>query len=173
VSIEAGRKLAHYEILELIGKGGMGEVYRAKDSKLGRDVAIKVLPDELAQDEERLRRFQREAKVLASLNHPNIAAIYGLERSGDTHYLILELVEGETLAQRIARGPIPIVATRLFEGNYLFPQAGRHYDVSADGQRFLMIKPDRSTDETSLPDAQIVFVQNWLEELKRLVPADN
>ena len=108
MSPSPGTKLAHYEILEPIGKGGMGEVYRAKDSKLGRDVAIKVLPDELAKDEERLRRFRREAKVLASLNHPNIAAIYGLEQSDETHYLVLELVPGETLAARIARGPIPL-----------------------------------------------------------------
>ena len=108
VSLQPGHKLAHYEILEPIGKGGMGEVYRAKDSKLGRDVAIKVLPDEFAQDEERLRRFQREAKVLASLNHPGIAAIHGLEESEGTHYLVLELVPGETLAERISRGPIPI-----------------------------------------------------------------
>ena len=79
VSLEAGHKLAHYEVLTLIGKGGMGEVYRARDGKLDRDVAIKVLPDELAQDGERLGRFKREAKVLASLNHPNIASIYGLE----------------------------------------------------------------------------------------------
>ena len=86
----------------------MGEVYRAKDKKLGRDVAIKVLPDEFAQDTERLRRFQREAKVLASLNHPNIASIYGLEQSNETHYLVLELVPGETLAERIARGAIPV-----------------------------------------------------------------
>ena len=120
MSFRAGTKLAHYEIVEPIGKGGMGEVYRAKDSKLGRDVAIKVLPDEFAQDEERLRRFQREAKVLASLNHPNIAAIYGLEQSGDTHYLVLELVPGETLAERIARGPLPVeealgIATKIAE----------------------------------------------------------
>ena len=108
VSLQAGHKLAHYEIVEPIGKGGMGEVYRAKDSKLGRDVAIKVLPEEFAQDRERLKRFKREAKVLASLNHTNIASIYGLEQSGSTHYLVLELVEGETLAERIARGPIPI-----------------------------------------------------------------
>ena len=86
---------------------GMGEVYRAKDSKLGRDVAIKVLPDESSRDKERLARFKRKAKVLASLNHPNIAAIYGLEESEGMHYLVLELVEGETLAERIARGPIP------------------------------------------------------------------
>lgn len=120
MSLPNGQKLAHYEILEPIGRGGMGEVYRAKDSKLGRDVAIKVLPDEFARDEGRLRRFQREAKVLASLNHPNIASIYGLEQSGDTHYLVLELVPGETLAERIARGPIPIdealeIATKIAE----------------------------------------------------------
>ena len=100
--------LAHYEIVEPIGKSGMGEVFRAKDGKLGRDVAIKVLPEAFARDAERLARFQREAKVLAALNHPNIAAIYGLEQSGDTHYLVLELVPGETLAERIARGPIPV-----------------------------------------------------------------
>ena len=108
MSFTPGTTLAHYEILELIGKGGMGEVYRAKDSKLGRDVAIKVLPDEFAENEERLARFQREAKVLASLNHPGIAAIHGLEESEGTHYLVLELVPGETLAERIARGPIPV-----------------------------------------------------------------
>ena len=84
------------------------EVYRARDGKLGRDVAIKVLPEEFAENEERLRRFQREAKVLASLNHPNIASIYGLEQSGSIHYLVLELVPGETLAERISRGPIPL-----------------------------------------------------------------
>ena len=108
MSLQPGHKLAHYEILDPIGKGGMGEVYQARDGKLGRDVAIKVLPDEFAQDEERLRRFQREAKVLASLNHPNIASIYGLEQSESTHYLVLELVPGETLAERIARGAIPL-----------------------------------------------------------------
>ncbi len=108
MSLSPGTKLAHYEIVEPIGKGGMGEVYRARDGKLGRDVAIKVLPDDFAKDEERLRRFQREAKVLASLNHPNIAAIYRLEQSDKTHYLVLELVPGETLAERIARGPIPV-----------------------------------------------------------------
>ena len=108
MSVEPGDALAHYEILELIGRGGMGEVYRARDGKLGRDVAIKVLPEEFSQDEERLARFRREAKVLASLNHPNIASIYGFEHSGSTHYLVLELVPGETLAERISRGPIPV-----------------------------------------------------------------
>ena len=108
MSLSPGHKLAHYEILEPIGRGGMGEVYRARDGKLGRDVAIKVLPEELAKNEERLARFKREAKVLASLNHPNIASIYGLEQSDGTHYLVLELVPGETLAERISRGPIPL-----------------------------------------------------------------
>ena len=108
MSLESGRKLAHYEILEPIGKGGMGEVYRARDGKLGRDVAIKVLPAAFAESEERVARFKREAKVLASLNHPGIAAIHGLEESKGIHYLVLELVPGETLADRIARGPIPV-----------------------------------------------------------------
>ena len=106
--LNAGSKLGTYEILAPIGAGGMGEVYRARDAKLGRDVALKVLPDAFARDAERMARFQREAKVLASLNHPNIASIYGLEDSGSTHALVMELVEGPTLADRIKAGPIPI-----------------------------------------------------------------
>jgi serine/threonine-protein kinase len=103
-----GKKLNHYEITNQIGKGGMGEVYQAKDQTLGRDVAIKVLPDQFAKDADRVARFQREAKVLASLNHPNIAAIYGLEESSGTTFLVLELVEGDTLADRIKAGPVPV-----------------------------------------------------------------
>jgi len=105
---EIGQNLSHYSLVEKIGKGGMGEVYKAKDQKLGRDVAIKVLPEEFAKDTDRVARFQREAKVLASLNHPNIAAIYGLEESGGTNFLVLELVEGDTLADRIKAGPVPV-----------------------------------------------------------------
>ncbi len=103
-----GKTIAHYEITSRLGKGGMGEVYQAKDRKLGRDVAIKVLPEEFARDTDRVARFQREAKLLASLNHPNIAAIYGLEASGETNFLVLELVEGQTLAERIKTGPVPV-----------------------------------------------------------------
>ena len=103
-----GKTLGHYQITSQLGKGGMGEVFQAKDQKLGRDVAIKVLPEEFAKDVDRVARFQREAKLLASLNHPNIAAIYGLEESGGTNFLVLELVEGETLADRIKAGPIPV-----------------------------------------------------------------
>ena len=103
-----GTRLGPYEVTAQIGVGGMGEVYRATDTKLKRDVAVKVLPAEVASDSERLARFQREAEVLASLNHPNIAAIYGLEDSADTKALVMELVEGPTLADRIAQGAIPI-----------------------------------------------------------------
>jgi eukaryotic-like serine/threonine-protein kinase len=103
-----GKTLNHYQITNQLGKGGMGEVYQAKDRKLGREVAIKVLPDEFAKDADRVARFQREAKILASLNHPNIAAIYGLEESGGTNFLVLELVEGQTLANRMKAGPIPV-----------------------------------------------------------------
>jgi eukaryotic-like serine/threonine-protein kinase len=103
-----GTRLGPYEIVSAIGAGGMGEVYRATDTNLGREVAIKLLPDPFVGDPERLGRFEREAKTLASLNHPNIAQIHGLERSGTTPALVMELVEGETLADRIARGRIPL-----------------------------------------------------------------
>ena len=103
-----GRTLSHYRITSAIGAGGMGEVYRATDTTLGRDVAIKVLPPEVAQDTERLGRFRREAHLLASLNHPNIAAIYGLEEAEGQPFIALELVEGEDLKERLARGAIPL-----------------------------------------------------------------
>jgi len=106
--LNAGTKLGSYEITGAIGSGGMGEVYRARDSKLGRDVALKILPEKFARDSDRMARFQREAKVLASLNHPNIATIHGLEDSGSTRALVMELVEGPTLADRIRQGPIPV-----------------------------------------------------------------
>ena len=103
MGLTAGTRLGVYEILAALGAGGMGEVYRARDSTVGRDVAIKILPPSLSSDPERLARFEREARLLASLNHPNIGAIYGLEESGGVTALVLELVEGETLADRIAR----------------------------------------------------------------------
>jgi hypothetical protein len=106
--LEPGSKLAHYEILALIGTGGMGEVYRATDTKLNRDVALKFLPVQFTSDHDRMDRFQREAHVLASLNHSNIATIYGIEESQAMRALVLELVEGPTLGGRITRGPIPI-----------------------------------------------------------------
>ena len=103
-----GPTLGHYRIVEKIGEGGMGEVYRAHDERLDRDVAVKVLPEEVADDKERLARFEREAKLLASLNHPNIATLHGLEEDGGRRFLVMELVEGESLASRISRGPLLI-----------------------------------------------------------------
>ena len=105
-SVLTGRRLGAYQVHERIGVGGMGEVYRARDTKLGRDVAIKILPRLFTSDPDRLARFEREARVLASLNHPHIGAIYGLEDADGVRALVLELVDGETLADRIARGPI-------------------------------------------------------------------
>jgi eukaryotic-like serine/threonine-protein kinase len=115
-----GRELGHYEITSRIGVGGMGDVYEARDTKLGRRVAIKVLPDVFARDADRVSRFEHEARVLASLNHPRIAAIHGLEEAGERKFLVMELVAGETLADRIARGPLPLddaleVATQICE----------------------------------------------------------
>src|SRR5262245_19687633 len=120
MALEPGTRLGAYEILALIGSGGMGEVYHAHDVKLDRDVAIKVLPQVLRDDPERLARFEREARTLAALSHPNIALVHGFEDS-DVPALIMELVEGPTLADRIAKGPIPLdealpIARQVAEG---------------------------------------------------------
>jgi eukaryotic-like serine/threonine-protein kinase len=109
--LAVGSQISHYRVTGKLGAGGMGEVYRGLDSKLNREVAIKVLPEGFAQDPERVARFQREAQILASLNHPNIASIYGLEESNGVRALVMELVEGPTLADRIAAGPIPFDET--------------------------------------------------------------
>jgi len=116
-----GKTLSHYKVIEKIGQGGMGEVYRATDTKLNRDVALKILPEQFASDSQRMGRFQREAEVLASLDHPNIGQIYGIEEAGQTKALVLQLIEGPTLAEKIAQGPIPIeealkIALQITEG---------------------------------------------------------
>ena len=108
MALEVGSRLGHYDVTALIGEGGMGRVYQATDTKLKRQVVLKILPEAFSADPERLARFQREAEVLASLNHPNIAAIHGLEEADGVRALVLELVEGPTLADRIAKGPIPL-----------------------------------------------------------------
>src|SRR4029077_11340930 len=109
LSVTIGIQLGAHEILGLLGKGGMGEVYRARDTKLKREVAIKILPDEFSRDPDRVNRFQREAEALGALNHPNIAAIYDLQEENQTRFLVLELVEGDTLADRLGqRGPLPV-----------------------------------------------------------------
>src|SRR5215510_3076985 len=106
MSLAAGSRLGPYEIQSALGAGVMGEVWRAHDTKLGRDVALKILPDSFVHDPDRVSRFRREAQVVAALNHPHIAAIYGLEEANGSQFLILELVEGETLAQRLKAGPL-------------------------------------------------------------------
>jgi serine/threonine protein kinase len=125
MALSVGSRIGPYEVETLLGSGGMGEVYRARDTNLGREVAIKVLPEAFAQDTERLARFEREAKALAALNHPNVAIIHGLEKGPAEagHYvraLVMELVEGPTLADRVATGPIPLdealpIATQIAE----------------------------------------------------------
>ncbi len=108
MTLSPGSKIGSFEVVGLLGVGGMGEVYRAKDSKLNRSVALKVLPESLTHDAQRVARFRREAQVLASINHPNIGAIHGLEDGSDITALVLELVEGPTLADRLASGPVPV-----------------------------------------------------------------
>jgi len=140
-----GQRIQHYEIRERLGAGGMGEVWRASDSKLGRDVALKVLPQSLIGDPERLARFQREAQVLASLNHPNIGAIYGLEESDGVRCLVLELVRGETLSERITRGALPLdealsIARQIADAmEYAHDRGVMHRDLKPGN---VMLTPD-------------------------------
>jgi len=108
MSLSAGTRLGSYEILAPLGAGGMGEVWRARDLRLEREVALKVLPESLARMAEHFARFEREARLLAALDHPSIARIYGIEEASGVHFLVLELVEGETLAERLAGGPLPL-----------------------------------------------------------------
>ena len=142
-----GQTLSHYRITAAIGAGGMGEVYRATDTKLHRDVAIKVLPAEVAQDPERLARFEREAHLLASLNHPHIAAIHGLEEADGKPFLILELVEGEDLAERLKRGAIPLdeateIARQIAEGLEEAHEKGVvHRDLKPDNVKLMRALP--------------------------------
>jgi Tol biopolymer transport system component len=129
VTLAAGQTLSSYKIIGPLGAGAMGEVWRARDSRLGRDVAIKVLPEHFASDGERLRRFEREARALAALNHPNVAQIFGVDQVGDTCFLVLELVEGESLEERLRRGPLPLgealeVCRQIAEGLEAAHEAG-------------------------------------------------
>ncbi len=112
MGFRSGTQLGAFEITGLLGKGGMGEVYRARDTNLRRDVAIKVLPEDFAADAERLARFEREAQMLAALDHPNIGALYEFRHDDGVHFLVMQLVEGETLAERIARGVPPEIYIR-------------------------------------------------------------
>lgn len=148
MSLAPGTILGPYEITTLLGKGGMGEVYRARDTRLDRDVAIKALPEHLAQDPDRLARFEREAKTLAQLSHPNVAGIFGVEEHNEARYLVLEYVEGETLAARLGRGPLPVdealeMALQIAAGVEAAHEAGViHRDLKPGN---IMVTPDGKT----------------------------
>src|SRR4026207_1744662 len=169
MGLSAGTRVGPYEILQLAGAGGMGEVYRARDTRLNRVVALKVLPDTLLHDQDPLARFRREAQVLASLNHPNIAAIHGLEETDGVHALVLELVEGPTLAARVAEGPTPVdhalpIARQIAEALEAAHERGViHRDLKPAN---IKLRPDGTvkvldfglakmlqTEDTSRPDA--------------------
>ena len=145
MTLTTGTRIGVYQVTGMLGAGGMGEVYRARDTKLDRDVALKVLPEAFTSDPERLARFEREAKVLASLNHPNIGGIHGFEDSGDVRALVLELIEGPTLADRIGQGPIPIdealpIATQIAEALEAAHEAGViHRDLKPAN---IKVRPD-------------------------------
>ena len=140
-----GKTLAHFEVTGLLGKGGMGEVYRAHDPRAGRDVALKILPEAFASDAERVARFRREARTLASLSHPNIAALYGVEDDAGTPFLVMELAEGEDLQIKLERGPMGLddaldIALQLAEGMEEAHEKGViHRDLKPAN---IMIQPD-------------------------------
>ena len=151
--LAAGTRLGPYEILAPIGAGGMGEVYRAKDTKLKRDVALKVLPAAFSRDPDRIARFQREARVLASLEHPNIAPIFGLEDSTDQKAIVMALVEGTSLAERITAGPIPgeeakHIARQIIEAlEYAHERGVIHRDLKPAN---IKVTPERRGDGAGL-----------------------
>jgi serine/threonine protein kinase len=145
--LEAGLQLGVYEIQALLGVGGMSEVYRARDTRLNRDVAVKVLPDPFALDHERVMRFAREAQVLASLNHPNIAAIYGAHEANGRTALVLELVEGTTLVERIAQGRLP--AEEPFRLPARSPASASRTSPRNHPRRFLMRRRARASPSDS------------------------
>ncbi len=161
LSLEPGQDLLHYRLVETLGAGGMGVVYRAHDSKLRRDVAIKVLPDNFAADPERLTRFEREAHVLASLNHAGIASIYGLEEASGTRFLVLELVEGETLASVSTDPVVSIGRPRVVHEL----EDVRDIALAPNGDFLLLQRVPGSGIQT-----RVHLVQNWFQELERLVP---
>jgi predicted ATPase/serine/threonine protein kinase len=165
--------LSHYQVYEKLGRGGMGEVYRARDTKLGRDVALKVLPEEFAEDADRMARFEREAQVLAALNHPNIVTIYELERAGSTHYIAMELIAGKTLADLLAAGPLPIrsaidIASRIAEGLAKAHEAGiAHRDLKPGN---LMVSGDGFVKILDFGLAKHAPVSSELSETRNISP---
>ena len=175
-----GKTLSHYKVIEKIGQGGMGVVYRAQDTNLSREVAIKVLPEQFTQDPQRLARFEREAKLLASLNHPNIAAIPSFEHSDGIHFLVLELVEGDTLADLLTKGPLPVekaleVCRQIAEGVEAAHEKGViHRDlkpanvkVTPEGKVKILVFGLAKAFEDEIPAADISQSPTLTEEMTR------
>jgi len=162
-----GTRLAHYEITSHLGTGGMGEVYQADDTKLGRSVAIKLLPEAFTHDMDRLARFEREARMLASLNHPRIAAIYGLEESGGRKFLVMELVPGETLAECIKRGPIP-----LDEALAIARQIADALEAAHDSEKGIVHRDLKPANVKITPEGQLKVLDFGLAKAFDVQPAD-
>jgi Tol biopolymer transport system component len=162
-----GSTLAHYQITRHLGSGGFGDVYQATDSKLGRSVAIKLLPEAFARDAERVARFQREARVLASLNHPNIAAIYGLEESGGRSFLVMEFVPGETLAERIKRGAIPVE-----EALGIAAQIAEALEAAHESEKAIIHRDLKLANVMITPDGKIKVLDFGLAKAYAPDPAD-
>ena len=180
MTLSAGVQLGPYEILGPIGAGGMGEVYKAKDTRLERTVAIKVLPEHLAESAERKQRFEREAKVISQLNHPHICTLYDIGNQNGVDFLVMEHIEGDTLTERLKKGPLPLeeairYGCQIADGLDNAHRAGivhrdlkPIYGVAPDGRHFaiLAVNPDALARE-------IHVVLNWFTELERLAPTDN
>ena len=186
MSIAKGTRFGPYEVLGQIGAGGMGVVYSANDTQLKREVALKVLPEQFARDPERLARFRREAQLLASLNHPNIAAIYGLEESGPRPCLVMEYVPGETLADQIRRGPVemeealrtisvPVLITAM-QGHYFLRDNEIQYEAAASKDKDFIVIEGASHGITPCPECETTpgqysnsannffdYVQKWID----------
>jgi len=165
MTLNAGTKLGTFEIADRIGAGGMGEVYRATDTKLGRDVAIKTLPASLASESGWLSRFEREAKVLAALNHAHIASIYSLDEHDGTLYLAMELVDGETLEQKLKRGPLAAeealpLALQIAEALEAGPFSTAQHAVGNDGRILILVHAIDAAGAVPL----INIIANWLED---------
>ena len=167
--LQPGARLGPYQVTAKIGEGGMGEVWQARDTKLDRDVALKVLPEAFTSDPDRLARFEREAKVLASLNHPNIGSIYGLEEAEGIKALVLELVEGPTLADRIKQGPIPPdealpIAKQIAEAlEAAHEQGAIHRDLKPAN-----VKVHQGAEDTTQNDYGAIIEKKFLQELDSL-----
>lgn len=174
--ISAGSRLGAYEIVAPLGAGGMGAVFQARDTRPGRFVAIKVILETFASDSERIARFEREARMRASLHHPRIASLFGIEQDGGRHFLVMELVEGETVADRLHRGAMPAeeavaIALQIAEAREAAHETMRSHDMLKDG-RFIGIGVASAADGAANARGELRVAVNWLEDLKSKLPTE-